>query len=91
MLIVVIFLFSGILIGCVLQNKESIIRITERLSTWFIYLFLFLLVISVGANEEVIKNFGRLCVQAIILAFGAILGSVISAYFVYRVFFKKSQ
>jgi len=90
MLIVVLFLFSGILIGYVLQNKESIIRITERLSTWFIYLFLFLLGISVGANEEVIKNFGRLGIQAIILAFGAVLGSVISAYFVYRVFFKKS-
>ncbi len=90
MLIVVLFLFSGILIGYVLQNKESIIRITERLSTWFIYLFLFLLGISVGANEEVIKNFGRLGIQAIILAFGAVLGSVITAYFVYRVFFKKS-
>lgn len=90
MLIVVLFLFSGILIGYVLQNKESIVRITERLSTWFIYLFLFLLGISVGANEEVIKNFGRLGIQAIILAFGAVLGSVISAYFVYRVFFKKS-
>jgi len=90
MLIVVLFLFSGILIGYVLKNKQSIIRITERLSTWFIYLFLFLLGISVGANEEVIKNFGRLGIQAIILAFGAVLGSVISAYFVYKVFFKKS-
>lgn len=91
MFIVILFLISGIVIGSLLQRKESLLKIIDRLSTWFIYVFLFLLGISVGGDEEIIDNFGKLGIQAIILTMGAISGSVLASYFVYRRFFKESE
>ncbi len=91
MIVVILFLFSGVLIGFLLQKRKRLIIVVDRLTTWFIYLFLLLLGISVGANEEIVKNFGKLGFQAIVLTAGAILGSVITSYFVFRIFFRKSE
>lgn len=91
MFVVILFLISGILIGSLLQKKERLLKITDRLSTWFIYVFLFLLGISVGGNEEIIDNFGKLGIQAIILTVGAISGSVLASYFIYKRFFRESE
>ena len=79
------------MIGSLLQKKERLIKITDRLSTWFIYVFLFLLGISVGGDEEIIDNFGKLGIQAIILTIGAISGSVLASYFIYKRFFRESE
>lgn len=91
MFVVILFLISGIAIGSLLQKKERLIKITDRLSTWFIYVFLFLLGISIGGDEEIIDNFGKLGIQAIILTVGAISGSVLASYFVYKRFFRESE
>ncbi|MCK4321343.1 LysO family transporter [candidate division WOR-3 bacterium] len=88
MLVVILFLFLGILIGSLLKSKEAVINMTDKLIEWFIYIFLFFLGISVGANEEIAMNFLKLGIQALILTAGAIIGSVIASYFVYKKFFK---
>lgn len=89
MLTVITFLTSGVLLGLLLRKKEKIIRIADQLTTWSVYLLLFLLGISVGAREEIINNIGRLGVQAAVLTSGAIIGSVFASYFVYISFFKE--
>lgn len=91
MLIVILFLFSGMVIGFLLHRKVKIIKISDKISTWFIYVFLFLLGISVGSSEEIISNFGKIGVQAIILTLGAISGSVLASFFIYRRFFKEKE
>ena len=91
MLVVILFLFSGILIGSLLKSKETVIKITDKLIEWFIYIFLFFLGISVGANEEIAMNFLKLGVQAVILTVGAISGSVLASYFIYKRFFRESE
>jgi uncharacterized membrane protein YbjE (DUF340 family) len=91
MLVVILFLFSGILIGSLLHRKVRIIKISDKISTWFIYVFLFLLGISVGSSEEIMNNFGKIGFQAIILTVGAISGSVLASFFIYKRFFKEKE
>ncbi len=89
MLTVITLLTLGILLGFLLSNKEKIIGYVDQLTNWSIYLLLFLLGISVGVNEKIIKNFGEIGIKATILTAGAILGSVVISYFTYKLFLKK--
>lgn len=89
MLTVIALLTLGILLGFLLSNKEKIIGYVDQLTNWSIYLLLFLLGISVGVNEKIIKNFGEIGIKATILTAGAILGSVVISYFTYKLFLKK--
>jgi uncharacterized membrane protein YbjE (DUF340 family) len=91
MFIVILFLFSGMLIGFLLNRNVKIIKISGKLSTWFIYVFLFLLGISVGSSEEIMRNFVKIGVQAIIITVGAISGSVLASYFIFKRFFKEKE
>jgi len=89
MLTVITLLTLGILLGFLLSNKEKIIGYVDQLTNWSIYLLLFLLGISVGVNEKIIKNFGEIGIKATILTAGAIFGSVVISYFTYKLFLKK--
>ena len=55
-----------------------------------IYLFIFLLGLNVGVKEEIVRNIGRLGIEAFILTAGAVAGSIIVSYFVYRRFFMET-
>lgn len=78
----------GIIIGYFVSNNKKIIRLADRLTGYTIFLLLFLLGIGVGVNQKVINNLATLGFQALILSFGAILGSLICAYITYKLFFK---
>jgi len=52
---------------------------------------LFLLGISVGTNETVIINLDTLGVQALLLTFGGVTGSVLLSFFTYNFFFKRKK
>jgi len=91
MFIVILFLFSGMVIGFLLHKKVKVIKVSDKMSTWFIYVFLFLLGISVGSSEEIMNNFGKIGVQAFILTIGAISGSVLASFFIYKRFFKEKE
>jgi uncharacterized membrane protein YbjE (DUF340 family) len=87
MIIVLLFLTSGIITGYILKKHIKIINISDKLLTWSIYLLLFLLGISVGSNQKIISNFDKIGFQAIILSIAGIVGSIIIAFFVYKFFF----
>jgi uncharacterized membrane protein YbjE (DUF340 family) len=91
MLTVIMFLISGMLSGFLLRKREKVIRAADQLTTWSIYLLLFLLGVSVGVREEIVSNIGKLGLQAVILTSGAIAGSVFASSFVYISFFKKER
>jgi len=91
MLIVVICLTAGIALGVITRRRERLLRTIDRLTTWFIYLFLFLLGLTVGLNRAIIANFGRLGLQAVAIALACVAGSLLPAYFVYRFFYAKNQ
>ncbi len=79
------------LIGFILRRNAGLISLADKLTTIIIYLFLFVLGVSVGVNEEIVQNLAQLGLQALILAVSGILGSVLLAYFVFIYFFKASD
>ncbi len=89
MITVLLIMSAGILIGWIFHSKIKFLRITEFLTNWAIYLLLFMLGLSVGTNDTILKNFGEIGLQAITLTLFAVLGSVLTAWLTYNLFFKK--
>ncbi len=81
----------GIFIGFLISNRPKIIRAADKLTSWSIYLLLFLLGIGVGLNDKIINNIHTIGLQALILTIGAVLGSLILAFITYRLFFKSNK
>ena len=81
----------GITLGFFLQNKAGFIKFIDPSSNIAIYALLFLLGVSVGANETIVKNLGTLGVTALLLTTGGVVGSVALAHFVYKFFFKANK
>ena len=77
MFIVIACMITGIVVGYLLRQYK--LRFIHRLILTLIWLLLFFLGLEVGANETVIRQFGKLGYEAFLLAFAATLGSVIFA------------
>lgn len=86
---VLITMIAGIITGVFIHRKDHLIKINDRLITIAIYVLLFLLGISVGLNKTIVQNIGTLGIQALIITAGAVLGSVLISWVVYRFFFKE--
>lgn len=84
---IILILLSGIGCGYLLRNKKTLIRYTDKMLTYSIYLLLFLLGISVGNNQTIITNFAEIGFKAILLSTSGVLGTIILALFVYKIFF----
>ena len=88
---VLLFLAIGILAGYLARSKRGLLAAASRATTWSLYILIFLLGVSVGANEAVVRALGKLGVQALILCAGAVGGSVLVSCLVSRVFFRAAS
>jgi uncharacterized membrane protein YbjE (DUF340 family) len=86
---IIILLAVGIAIGWLIRKKQKLVGIIDRLLGWSVYLLLFLLGIGIGTNEEIIRDFSTLGLQAIGISLLAIAGSIGGAVICYRLFFEK--
>lgn len=91
MFAVLILMTIGIIFGSVFKNKTEMVKVIDPMTKISIYLLLFLLGISVGTNETVIKNIYSLGAQALSLTFGGVTGSVVLSFFTYNFFFKTKK
>ncbi len=91
MITVLVLMTVGILIGLCIEKMSRLVKITDKLITWAIYLLLFLLGISVGLNDKIINNLDSIGLAALIITVGAVLGSVVVAWGIYTWFFKKAN
>ncbi|MFA5032097.1 MAG: LysO family transporter [bacterium] len=91
MLIIIILLLSGILFGFLLRGKKGLITFADKLTNWTIYLLLLLLGIAIGSNDKIINNIGDIGINAIIIALGTVIGSILVSYIVYFLYFKKAK
>lgn len=80
-------MLTGMLLGF-LMRKKRLSRIHQTI-TILIWLLLFLLGVEVGSNEQIIKGLHSLGLEAIILTFGGTLGSVIAAWALWKVIYRK--
>ena len=90
MFTVIGIMFGGIAIGYLLRKVEFLQKIGRPIS-YTILLLLFLLGISVGANEAIINNLTTLGGQAFLIALAGTTGSVLAAWGVYHFFFKERR
>ncbi|MDX1662179.1 MAG: LysO family transporter [Candidatus Promineifilaceae bacterium] len=67
---------GGMLAGFLLRQKRALVEAAERLSSFAIYLLLFLLGLSVGGDEAIFSRLPALGLQALLLSAAAIAGSV---------------
>lgn len=88
MFTVLAFLLAGIVFGFLLRRYDTILRWADKATMWAIYGLIFLLGVSVGVNQLVMRSLGHLGLQAFILSSGAVLGSVLLCHFVSILFFK---
>lgn len=91
MFTVLFFLVVGTALGLILQKQKWVLETAEKATHWAVYLLLFLLGISVGANQEVMGSLATLGLQALLLSSAAISGSVISSAVIYRWYFLPSE
>lgn len=91
MLTVLILMTIGIGIGWFLHKKEKLLKFTDKLTNWAIYLLLFLLGLSVGTNEKILQNFHQIGFQAIVITVFAVMGSIIVSWLLYILVFKKDE
>lgn len=59
----------------------------DQLISLAIYVLLLLLGISVGLNNTIVQNIGTLGYQALVITLGAVIGSVLFSWLVFRIFF----
>lgn len=88
MWIILGFLAAGMVLGYAYRRHTSLITTADKAMTWAVYLLLFLLGVSVGANDTVMSQLGQLGWQAAWLTVGSVAGSVFVAALVYRFFFQ---
>lgn len=79
-------MFFGVSVGLLLRNNPP--KFLARLINVVIYLLLLALGISVGANEMIIGNLHTLGVQALVITLGALAGSILLSWLLFRYFFK---
>lgn len=82
MYIILLFIVIGIVTGYLFRNRKN--KFVNPLITTLIWLLLFLLGMEVGLNEQVLKKFHLLGLEAFIIAFFATSGSVIGAWLLWR-------
>lgn len=91
MITVLVLMTLGIGIGWFLHKKEKLLKLTDKLTNWAIYLLLFLLGLSVGTNEKILQNFHQIGFQAILITVFAVAGSIIVSWLLYIFVFKKDE
>ena len=88
---VILFLAAGVVLGYLLRSKTTFLTAASSAAMWSLYLLIFLLGISVGANDTVIRGLGRLGWQAFVLCAGGIAGSILVSSVVSRMFFESTD
>lgn len=89
MITILLILTLGILVGLALTNKRRIHQLNNQLLNYAIYLLLFLLGVAVGTNPTVIQNIGKIGLEAVIIAFASIAGSVLLCAILFKYLFSQ--
>lgn len=82
-------MLTGMLLGYLLR-KRKLGKIHHAI-TLLIWALLFLLGIEVGGNEQIIRGLHSIGLEAIVLSVGATTGSVLAAWLLWKVLYRKEK
>ncbi|MCB9493825.1 MAG: LysO family transporter [Desulfobacteraceae bacterium] len=91
MIKVFLFLFAGILTGILLRKKKRIISFFEKATMGCVFLLLFLFGAEAGLNDKITQTFFSSGINGILIAAGAVMGSILLSIPVYFIIFKKKE
>lgn len=83
-------MLAGVAAGYLLRNR-SIMKKTGKAISWTIYIMLFVLGVKIGTNEQILHNLSGIGLQALLMAAAGIIGSILAAALVYKLFFKEDK
>lgn len=89
MIIVISLMVCGIILGYAFKEKN--LKFVQKFINYAIFLLLFLLGITIGANEDVMNNLDSIGLEALLITLAAIAGSVLCTWGVYRFFFMSTK
>ena len=89
MSIVIGLMVTGIILGYLFRERN--LKIVYKLINYAIFLLLFLLGITVGANGDIMNNLATIGYDALLITLAAVAGSVLCAWGIYRFFFVPSK
>lgn len=81
-------MFLGVGVGYLLRNVRHIGKVGGAISVT-IYLLLLSLGLSIGSNDNIVKNLPVFGGQAFVLAISSLAGSVLTGWLIYKYIFKK--
>ena len=84
---VILMMLAGVLVGFVFK-KFKYIGLVGKLISLTVFVMLFVLGVSIGANDDVVGNLGEVGLTALILAIAGIGGSILLSTLVFKVFYK---
>ena len=87
MFIVISLMLLGICVGYFLQKYKEINM--GKVITSLIWILLFLLGVEVGGNQQIIKGFANLGLEAVLISFSAVLGSCLASWSLWRLLYKR--
>lgn len=90
MFTVFFIMLLGVGIGIGLRSYP-ILKHTGFLVRLVIFALLFLLGREVGQNPKIVDNLDTLGLQAILITFAGVAGSILCSWFIYRFFFSKHE
>jgi uncharacterized membrane protein YbjE (DUF340 family) len=91
MITVILVMAAGILFGYFVRHKTMLIKINDKLIMWAIYLLLFVLGVSIGANDNIMRSLPTLWLKALMITIGGVSGSILLAWVTYIKFFKNKE
>ena len=91
MLTVIGLMTLGIVLGFFFRKSTKSKTTVDKLTQVVIFLLLFVMGISIGSDKLIIKTLPTLGIQSLIITIGALAGSVLLAWLVYTLFFKKDN
>jgi uncharacterized membrane protein YbjE (DUF340 family) len=91
MLTVVAIMTAGIVLGYLIRSKTFLVKLNDKFIMWAIYLLLFVLGITIGANELIMKSLPTLGLKALAITIGGVAGSIVLGWFTYNFYFKKRE
>jgi hypothetical protein len=89
MLLIIVCFLCGIGAGYALSGRKGALKWAGRITEGLVCLMLFVLGFSIGANDSVMRSLGSLGVEGLLLALGAMAGSVGAAAPLYFLVLRK--
>jgi hypothetical protein len=88
MLIIILFLIAGISLSLFARRISILLKMNEKILTITIYLFVFMLAISTGLDNKIVKGIDTIGWLAFVIILGVVTASTIVFRYIFKYFSK---